>query len=139
MKVKILFLCLLLSLVLFISGCVTTPKTGTPFKARIPQYDAIVYFYRPAMSATSLSIPRVLDNDLYVFNLANGKYVEHVVNPGMHEFKTASPLHRDKPLTFKIKQGETHFLRLEPIKNRGELLGKWRFSRPDPKQALEEI
>ncbi len=135
MKVKILCLCLLLSLVLFISGCVTTPMTGTPFKARIPQYDAIVYFYRPARMM-SLSIPRVLDNDLYVFNLANGKYIEYVVNPGKHEFRTDTTI-IDEPLTFVIKQGEVYFLRMDF--RRGMFMSRWLFTRIYPEQALEEI
>lgn len=129
---------------LFLTEPRTSGYTGRPLNVSAPEGRAIVYFYRPARLMGCISSPKVLDNDLYVFNLVNGKYIEYVVNPGKHEFRWApgsigEAVNIDKPLTFEIKQGETHFLRLEPIKNRGEWLSKWRLSRPDPKQALEEI
>jgi len=136
MKVKILCLCLLLSLVLFICGCAKTLKTGSPFKVRTPTYDAIVYFYRPAMFSASLASPRVLDNGLYVFDLVNGKYIEYVVNPGKHEFRTDT-LNIDEPLTFEIKLGEVYFLRMDF--RRGAFMCRWLFTRVYPEQALEEI
>ena len=120
----------------------TEPRTngyrGRPFKVSAPpEGRAIVYFYRPARQYGWVISPKVLDNDLYVFNLANGKYIEYVVNPGKHEFRTDTP-HIDEPLTFKIEQGETHFLRLDLIKP-GGWKSTYMFSRPDPKQVLQEI
>jgi len=120
----------------------TEPRTngyrGRPFKVSAPpEGRAIVYFYRPARQYGWVISPKVLDNDLYVFNLANGKYIEYVVNPGKHEFRTDTP-HIDEPLTFKIDQGETHFLRLDLIKP-GGWKSTYMFSRPDPKQVLQEI
>lgn len=122
---------------LFLTEPRTRGYTGRPFKVSAPpEGGAIVYFYRPARRGGWISSPKVLDNGLYVFNLANDKYIEYVVNPGKHEFRTDT-LNIDEPLTFKIEQGETHFLRLD-LKP-GGWKSTWMFSRPDPKQVLQEI
>jgi len=122
---------------LFLTEPRTNGYTGRPFKVSAPpEGGAIVYFYRPARRGGWIISPKVLDNDLYVFNLVNGKYIEYVVNPGKHEFRTDT-FNIDEPLTFKIEQGETHFLRLD-LKP-GKWQSTWMFSRPDPKQVLEEI
>ena len=121
---------------MFLAEPRTSGYTGRPFNVSAPpEGRAIVYFYRPSKRKFSTSL-KVLDNDLYVFNLVNGKYIEYVVNPGKHEFRTDSSA-IDEPLTFKIEQGEIHFLRLD-LKT-GTWQGTWMFSRPDSKQALEEI
>ena len=127
MEVKKLRLCLLLALVLFICGCATIHKTVPSFIAGSPPEDgAIVYFYRPSKSAASAVTPKVLHNkDLYNFELANGKYIEHVVNPGKHEFKIVSlnpkkqtasgfklNMYMSEPVAFEFKSGETHFIKM---------------------------
>ena len=122
---------------MFLTEPRTSGYTGRPFKVSAPlEGEAIVYFYRPSERFGGVVTPTILDNDLYVINLDNGKYIEYVVNPGKHEFRTDT-LNIDEPLTFKIEQGETHFLRLNL--KRGTWQSTWMFSRPDPKQALKEI
>ena len=137
MKVKKLHLCLLLTLVLLICGCATTPKTAPPFNASTPpEGAAIVYFYRPSEWVAGALAPKVFDNNQYVFALANGKYVEHVTIPGRHEFKTDT-MNIDEPVAFEIKAGETYYIRLD-FKT-GAFVGTWLFTRKYPEQALEEI
>jgi len=149
MKVKILRLCLLLALVLFIGGCARTQKTVPPFIANAPhEGGAIVYFYRPSKTAASTVTTEVRDNDRYVSELANGKFVEYVVNPGKHSFKMFAidigelkdskiklKMYISEPLVFEIKAGETHFIRMDYK----AFTGIWVLTRKSPKRALEEI
>lgn len=135
MKVKKLRLCLLLALILLIGGCATTPPP--PFyPSTPPEGQALIYFYWPAIFLGSHYGPKVLDNNLCVFNLGNGKYIQYFLNPGRHEFRTDT-IAIDEPLTFEIKQGEVYFLRCEF--KRGAFIGTWLITRKYPEQALEEI
>jgi hypothetical protein len=150
MKIKKLRLCLLLSLFSIICGCASTHKTVPPFIASTPPKEgAIVYFYRPSKSAASSIAAKVLhDKNLYNFELANGKYIELVVNPGKHEFKSAifkidmlsdSEIklteYFSSPVAFETKPGETHFIKLDYK----AFTGTWQFSKQSAEHALEEI
>jgi hypothetical protein len=150
MKVKKLRLCLLLALFLLFCGCATTHETGPPFIASAPPEDrAIVYFYRPSKSTASAITTKVLHyKNLYNFELADGKYIELVVNPGKHMFKSAifkidmisdSEIklteYFSSPVVFETKPDETHFIKLDYK----AFAGTWRFTKQSAEHALEEI
>lgn len=120
---------------LFLNACATT---GSQFikTTYANENEAVVYFYRPKEWVAGALSPTITDNGLIISKLSNGGYYRWQTTPGKHRLFTDT-MYIDKPLTIEIKQGETHFVRLD-FKS-GVFTGTWMLNRVFPDQGIEEI
>ena len=142
MKANNTKLCVFFVIVFFLHGCASTPQKISSFNPSVPpEGKSIVYIYRPPHWQVKSEIPSILDNEHFVINLANGKYVEYVSDAGRHEFRTDTTI-IDEPVTLLITAGETYYLRLKFREGdwpNTMFTSKWIITRIHPVQAVNEI
>ena len=110
---------------------------AVPFDPSYPPNNrAIIYCYYPYMGAWIGDKWIIYDNDELAFSVQDGEYVEYLVEPGKHVFRTKT-IFIDEPLHINIEPGEIHYFQLE-WQQEG-LTGRHIINRMYPEQAIEEL
>ena len=134
---SLMIFCLLLSGIIFFSGCASGPAFHKV--DLIPEGKSVAYFYRQERFYGSASSPKVYDNGTLILNgLSNGGYWIYYLDPGKHVFSTKATFLNTTYVSLESKgPGEEYFIRMDVLA--GAFVSDAKLYRVYPEQGRQEI
>lgn len=103
--------CLLLTLSLLVSGCITTLGPVYSKVDQIPDNVGLIYFYRPAALFSGGLSYDIKSGETVITTLKNGGYFPYFAVPGEKEFWAKTEV--KSSVTLDVKAGQTYYVKGE--------------------------